>query len=115
MKLCVPELELPELVAFAVELAFGGLGAEAAAVADDAVEADEAECLCVGEAGADGDPAVSVGVGAADVPGMADDAGAAADELDVLVPHAARLTPVMMTAASAAGTRLFLMPQSSVA
>jgi hypothetical protein len=110
VKLCVPEL--PDEL-FGVAVAFGGSVDVGAAVA---VALAVAECVWLGEADADDDElAVSVGVGAADVPGMAVDAGAATDELEVLVPHAARPAPPMMTAIIAAGTRLFLMLQSSVA
>lgn len=114
MKLCVPELELPELVAFADEVAFAEVFGFADAVADDVALA---ECVWLADAEAEADddgPAVPVSAGADDVPAIADDAGAATNELDVLVPHAARLSPLMMTATIAAGTRLFLMPQSSV-
>jgi hypothetical protein len=108
VKLCVPELE-PELVAFAAGLAFVEVFGLADVVADDVALA---EWVRVGVAVADEDELATAGADV--VPGIADDAGAATDELDVLVPHAATPTPPMMTAITAAGTRRFLMLKSSV-
>jgi hypothetical protein len=111
VKLCVPELELDELVALAEDEAL----VEVFGAADLVADADAlAECEWLGEAVADEDDSgVPVDAGT-DVPGIADVAGAATDELDVLVPHAVRPAPVIMTAIIAAGTRHFPMRQSSV-
>ena len=112
VKLCVPELELlEELVALAEAVAL----VEVLGFADFVADAEAmAECEWLGEAVADADDAGVPVCAGTDVPAIADDAGAATDELDVLVPHAVRPAPLIMTAIIAAGTRHFLMPQSSV-
>jgi hypothetical protein len=114
VKSCVPELEElderdGELVACAWVVAC------AVAVTDGSAAA---ECAMVGEADGVGDDAgalVSADVGepakAADEPVGAPAADAAAEGLDELPPHAARLTPAMATVMITAGTRHSFMLQ----
>jgi hypothetical protein len=108
VKLCVPELEPPdELVALAEDVAFVEVCDFADLVAD---AVGLAECEWLGEAVADEDELAVLASAGTDVPAIADVAGAAADVLDALVPHAVRPAPLIMTAIIAAGTRHFLMP-----
>ena len=84
---------------------------ETVAVLDDLAAG---ECALVGEAAGD-DEGVPVSADVGDAAGGSDEAAdTAAEELDPLAPHAARPAPPMMTAMIAAGTRHFLMPQSSI-
>jgi hypothetical protein len=114
VKVCVPELELEELVARG-EL----VGCVEAVAEADGLAA--AECERVGElAGVGDDAGVLVNAAVGDPPARADDPlGAAAgdvvvEEFDPLAPHALKPAPQMTAAMITAGTPRILMLLPSV-
>jgi hypothetical protein len=113
VNVCVPELELEELVACGELVGC----AEAVAVAE---RLGAAEWVRVGELDAVGDDAgVLVNEAVGDPPARADDplgaaAGGTVEEFDPLAPHALKPAPQMTAAMITAGTRRILMLLPSV-
>ena len=113
VNVCVPELELEELVARGELVGC----AEAVAVAE---RLGAAECLRVGElAGVGDDAGVLLNEAVGDPPARADDplgaaAGGTVEEVDPLAPHALKPAPQMTAAMITAGTPRILMLLPSV-
>jgi hypothetical protein len=114
VNVCVPELELEELVACGELVGC----AEAVAVAE---RLGAAECVRVGELDGVGDDAgVLVNEAVGDPPARADDplgaaaADVVAEGVDPLAPHALKPAPQMTAATITAGTRRILMLLPSV-